>query len=378
MPRREYTPVNNRSYETASLRSFANNGCTTAGSSSITQTSSLLKEVEVRTAVGWDTPGWRKIRNEGGLLPFSGWEKFHLRGSADAGRREWCPSSSGKRSRWENYYPCGSFVDKTAGELMALVDLPDLTYLVQQAAAGIYSSGFDALTFLAEVKQLRRMFSGIVKKLEKLFQGKSPGQIHNLYLEGRYGWRTLMFDIRDFQEYLTSVNEGRSRFRQARGLTISGSWTDYSSSTSSGITMGLSSDVSWSGNCRGTVVADIDVPELQLNPLTTAWEVTRLSFVVDWLINVGQALEAASFLLRATNHTAGVGYKIDFDLDQSWALLGTTGTTICHGCNGHSSGNASVVRRSPSSVGVVPHLKLRLDGWKVLDLLSLLLQRIVH
>jgi len=259
---------------------------------------------------------------------------------------------------------------------MALVDPFDLDYLVQKAAASIYSGGWDAATFLAEIGQLRRMLSGVATKADDLIRGRSPGELHNLWLEGRYGWRTLMYDIRDLHEVLTQSNERRTRYRQAKGLTVAGNWNEYVESTSSGLITGTSSDISWTGNLRGTVVADIDIPDFQFNPITTAWEVTRLSFVVDWLLNVGQALEASSFLLKAKNYKAGAGYKFEFELAQSMSHVGTTGSTVVHGNDGACSGRAEVISRVPMSVSAIPRVNLRLDGWKVLDLLALIRQRV--
>jgi hypothetical protein len=330
--------------------------------------------------VGWDTPGWRKISNAGGLLPFSAWERFYLKGDVDLSLREWCTAAASSRFRWDNNYRGGVFLDTnfgSSGALMALVDPIDLSYVVQQSAAAIYSQGWDALTFVAELKQLRRMLSGVADKLDRLTRGKSPGMIYNLWLEGRYGWRTLRYDVDDFVEFLGSTNDGRARFRASRGFDISGSWTQYVEEVSAGLKTGRSSDISWTGSARGTVVADIDVPEIRFNPLTTAWEVTRLSFVVDWLLNVGQALEATTFLLLAKAYVAGAGYKIDFDLERTYSSNGVTGSQVVYHDDGHCSGTARVTKRDPASVGVLPRLRLRLDKWKVVDLLSLVLQRVV-
>jgi hypothetical protein len=240
----------------------------------------------------------------------------------------------------------------------------------------LYSKGWDALTFIAEIGQLRRMFSGVVKKLDSLSRGKSPGELYNLWLEGRYGWRVLLYDIRDLHEVLSQSNERRTRYRESKGLTVSGSSSVYSTSTSSGIIEGVSSDVSWTGNLRGTVVSDIEIPDFQFNPITTAWELVRLSFVVVWLLIVGQALEASSFLLISSNYKAGAGYKFDFDLNQTLSLAGVTGTTICHANDGSGTAHAEVIKRVPSVVSGLPRMKLRLDEWKIIDLVSLVAQRL--
>lgn len=385
MPIRVYPSEIVRTYATASRRVFTGQ-CTTSTSSSVAETVSGLQEVKVRTATGWDLPGWRKMKNAGAILPFTSWERFTLDGRAELAHREWCVSPTGFRNRWENFYRGCDFVDQSASALMGYVDPYDLEYLVQQAAASIYSSGWDAATFIAEISQLRRMLTGINKSLEKLLDLFDPrrtkGSIDqlqsaaNLWLQGRYGWRTLKYDIQDLYEVLSSANERRTRYRQAKGFTVSGSWTDYATSTSSGIVQGVSSDISWTGNLRGTVVADIDVPDFQFNPVTTAWEVTKLSFVVDWLLNVGQALEASSFLLKAKAYQAGGGLKFDFELERTFSLVSTTGTTVCHANDGRATGSAKVIKRIPMSVSAIPRIKLRMDEYKVIDSLALILQRL--
>lgn len=376
MPIKVYPPINDVTTVLATRRLYSSANCVNSGASTTPQTSSNISRIERSNATGWEIPGWRKMKNDGAILPFTKWDRFHLSGSCNPAFREWCGSPTGNRNKWENLYAGGPVIDTTASNLMSLVDPIDLQYFVQKAAASIYSSGWDAGTFLAEIGQLRRMLTGVTKKLQNLSQGRSAGELYNLWLEGRYGWRTLMYDIRDLHGVLSSVNENRTRYRQATGSTVSGAFNDYVESTSSGIIAGTSTDITWSGNLRGTVVADIDIPDFQFNPVTTAWEVTRLSFVVDWLLNVGQALEAVSFLLMTKSYQAGGGYRFDFQIDYETHLVGTTGATICYNHSGSAHASAYVIARVPMSVDALPRIKLRLDEYKIIDLLALVLQRL--
>lgn len=376
MPVKVYPSINDVTFVTATRRVYSTSGCVATGGFTTPQTSSVMSRFERSTATGWEIPGWRKMKNDGAILPFTKWDRFHSRGTVNPAEREWCSSASGNRNKWVNHYIGGTVVDKTAGALMDFVDPFDLQYYVQKAASSIYTSGWDAATFLAEIGQLRRMLTGVGKKLHNLSQGRGAGELYDLWLEGRYGWRTLMYDIRDLHGVLSRSNENRTRYRQASGQTVAGQWNEYVETTSSGIIDGHSTDVSWTGNLRGTVVADIDVPDFQFNPVTTAWEVTKLSFVVDWLLNVGQALEAASFLLMAKAHQAGGGFKFDFRTSYSVSKVGTTGSTICHASNGSAHSESVVISRVPMSVSALPRIKLRLDEYKVIDLLALVRQRL--
>jgi len=376
MPTKTYTPILEETWHVAQLENWTNSSCLQSGTYSVTSTADLCSKRHVSTAVGVEVPGWRKMMNAGVILPMTSWQRFSLDANVTQGVREWCNSVNRKR-KWTNWYHSKyPAVDElSSGYFMGLVGPYDLQYYVQKAAAAIYSSGWDAATFIAEIGQLRRMLSGVGKKIDDLARGRSPGELHNLWLEGRYGWRTLMYDIRDLHEVLSQSNERRTRYREAKGYSSGGNSTDYTDATSNDITVRYSTSVSWTMNLRGTVVADIDVPDFQFNPVTTAWEVTRLSFVVDWLINVGQALEAASFLLAAKAYQACGGIKVDFDLTGDASKL-SHGSNTSATVSGNWTATARYIERVPMTVDALPRIKLRLDEFKVIDLLALVRQRL--
>lgn len=366
-------------YDTHTLNQWSATNCTSTGTLTST-TSSHCKRVVESEATGVRTPGWRKLKNSGALLPMNRWVQRTMDLQANLGTRGWCTSGN-RKGEYTNYrYASGQNIciggiqSMNTAHCMARVGDYDLQYYVQKAASSIYASGWDAATFLAEIGQLRRMLSGIGKKIDNLSKGRQPGELLDLWLEGRYGWRTLVYDIRDLYAVLSRANERRTRYRETKGYTDSGSYDeDFVEGANPSIR--VVNHLTWTINMRGTVVADIDVPDFQFNPVTTAWEVTRLSFVVDWLIHVGQALEAASFLLMAKAYKACGGVKVDFNLDGS-ASLESKGTAISAYHSTSWGGVASYVERSPMTVSAFPRMKLRLDEWKVIDLLALIRQRL--
>jgi hypothetical protein len=372
-----YQTVDEKVFVTATHRYYNTSPtCSETGSSTTPSTEQLCRSWKYSSAAGWNTPGWRKMKNDGIILPMTPWTRFTLDANVNLGTRVWCDSAN-YRHKWEDWYHSKypSIEGWTSSYLMGLIDPYDLEYYVQKAAASIYTSGWDAATFIAEIAQLRKMLSGVGKKINDLASGRSPGELYNLWLEGRYGWRTLMYDIKDLHEVLSRVNERRTRYRQAVGASDGGLYTTYTDATSSNLTVRYSTSVSWATNMRGTVVADIDVPDYQFNPVTTAWEVTKLSFVVDWLINVGQALEAASFLLKAKAYQACGGVRVDFNMSGNAVLL-SQGVNTYGSVNQSWSGTAAFIERIPMSVSSLPRLKLRLDAYKVIDLLALVAQRL--
>lgn len=374
MPQKLYGPSEEITYHTNVLKSWTGAGCTETGTLTTTNSETPVRVVRSQ-AEGQTTPGWRKMMNSGVILPMTYWQQDSYTGNSHAGTRGWCTSANRKGLYVDYYYPgnVGILGWNTAALVAEIGDL-NLQYYVQKAASSIYTSGWDAATFIAEITQLRRMLTGVGDKISDLSRGRLPGELHNLWLEGRYGWRTLRYDIQDFIEVLSRTNERRTRYRQASGGTDSGS-TTFVVDSGSNPSIRDTEHLTWTVNMRGTVVADIDVPDFQFNPITTAWEVTKLSFVVDWLLNVGQALEAASFLLMAKSYKACTGFRVDFNLEGSSVLL-NKGTNISAFHTGSWDITASRVERSPATVSALPRLKLRLDEYKVIDLLALVLQRL--
>jgi len=374
MPAVVYTPTETITYHTNLLKSWNATNCTETGTLS-ESTSQTPISVKRSSAEGATTPGWRKMKNSGIILPMTPWKQDFYDMHANAGTRGWCTSTNRKGLYVDYYYPGNVGIHgMDVGYLVGEIGDLNLEYYVQKAASSIYTSGWDAATFIAEITQLRKMLSGVGGKINNLSQGRSPGELYNLWLEGRYGWRTLMYDIKDLAGVLSRTNERRTRYRQVAGFSDGGSVTKVVDSGSSP-SIRDTTQITWVVNMRGTVVADIDVPDFQINPVTTAWEVAKLSFVVDWLLNVGQALEAASFLLMAKSYKACTGFRVDFNVEGTSALL-NKGTNVSAFHTGSWGGTASRVQRSPATVSALPRLKLRLDEYKVIDLLALVAQRL--
>jgi hypothetical protein len=125
---------------------------------------------------------------------------------------------------------------------------------------------------------------------------------------------------------------------------------------------------------RGSVVADVEVPAFQFNPLQTAWEVIPLSFVIDWLVGIGRMLATWSFLSLRPNYVAAGGYRLtvkrDYSNDITQWLNGWSGS------NAMQASSTSVVEvRTPCQVPMTPHFQVRLNVAKIIDLVSLLIQR---
>jgi hypothetical protein len=256
-------------------------------------------------------------------------------------------------------------------DLLALATSQDCSYYVQAAAANLYSKGWDELTFAAEFAKTVAMFRGFTSRLIELAR---KGKLESMWLESRYGWRTLIYDLKDIDKAIQNLNGNKKRFFERAGTNVNVTVSNnYDSTAPAWCNSRITVVTEQTMSLRGSIAADISPPRFQINPLTTAWELTRLSFVVDWVLNIGQFLESVSFLVLSREHYAAQGVKIERKKTLSGSVLSwKSGFSGQHFCSASSFETATY--RTPSSVSYIPQLKLRLDGAKVLDLAALLIQ----
>ena len=263
-------------------------------------------------------------------------------------------------------------------EMRSTVDMAAPSVHVQAAAARIYNQGFDALTFILEFKQLVRLFSGIVDSLVRLL---AKGDVANTWLQYRYGWRILYYDIVSFYEAVESLESDRKRFSQKSGSNQA--W-DVSSEVTllTGAWGRIFCDITdhYEVSFRGTVVADIDPPKFRFDPIQTVWEKVKFSFIIDWIVGIGQWLAANSFLSASSNYTAAGGVKLGVRRTVSLEKEVTTGDpTYDYEVNcsmARFDCTFEHVSRSPTSVSRIPHMNVQLDIQKVLDLLAIIYRSI--
>jgi hypothetical protein len=349
-------------------------------------------------ANGWDTPQFHTRTKQGELIPMTPWKSFTVTGKTKGGGYA-DTYSSGNTDRW---YRDPDFWAEISGwvieeeEVQALAPTQYDMY-VQDAAAKIYSSSYDALTALAELFETRRMFQECGKKFVTLlseprlraaltkFRSMSKKRqaaylIKDLlagnWMELRYGWRTLLYDVEDINGRIETWNENRTRYSEKAGDTSVS--TEYKDSVYTSVSYDLlvKKVIRTEVGIRGSVVADIEVPKLIINPVTTLWELTTLSFVVDWFLTVGKSLEAASFLATQTDYSAAAGYRVRVERTLSTELMKLKSTCVASTIWQESQCVASLVVRQPCAIPIIPHLALRLNSSKIIDLLAIIVQRV--
>lgn len=338
----------------------------------------IVSTTEVYTAcndesyVGWDIPDYHKKLRSGVILPHTPFMHYTNVGASEGAAL--IVLSSGAK-----YYSDGNNSKRAwsiPAEQVWSYAPEQFDMYVQEAAAKIYSSGHDTLTFLAELVEVKHMFSQTLVKLLKLKIPKNPKALASEWLSARYGWRTLIFDINQLNETFSSLNEKRTRYSEkSRGKT--GFTTIHESGT---VNYG-SYDVAYLISDKveiqfvGSVMADVWIPKFQFNPLTTGWELVPYSFVLDWFVSVGKALCAMSFLVLQSEYAASAGFRLEVTRTYQHDICSST-SEFSSGYNyQYATSEATLEKREPCKIPLTPHLKLRLNSYKIIDLLGMFIQR---
>lgn len=362
-----------------------------------------------KTSSGQRVPDYWKRKREGRLLPFTPWFQVEITGIRDSAgdwteQYTYCNTSRDwYRGVMTNGLTAWRFIgaDQVWSPLKLWADcqgrIDEAAPYIQAAASKIYSQGWDALTFLAELKETvalfklkqtsfakltRRLSDRIQRKKRYIPTNKDIAEAwDDAWLTSRFGVRTLFYDMQDITKLLANWNEQRTRFIERAGFSESWEETPHNPGTK----LLHDGDVTFSGNIhhklsvRGSVVADIAPPDIALNPVVTAWELVPYSFVVDWFVGVGRWLESLSFLALSHEHYAagGVSYQRDANYRGDWNRIGSG---HCHIGEAYEEVTLwhDATMRIPMSVSLRPYIGLNFDWLKGFDLAALLEQALTR
>jgi len=189
-----------------------------------------------------------------------------------------------------------------------------------QAWANVDQSEVAMLASLGELPETLNWFKDLVGRLLKvlrvfssrraLLQALKPGKstkkhsadMLDFWMEFRYAVRPLLFEAEQWRNALAKCFDGKIRFT-ARGYhsTEESTTVDYDADPKSWITTSYYGSVKRISDYRAGVLYDFDttlpgwISTFGLDQLIeTGWELTRLSFALDWIFNIGDVLSAWS------------------------------------------------------------------------------------
>lgn len=369
---------------------FAYNGAVTTST-----TGPWDQSVDYSYCSGTCISNFSKRKAAGELLPFTPWVQYTLKGR-EMGSYAMRYDPPGTTNTLTTIAPYGSYGNRTdvhptywaldMGHASQIMADNQFESSIHAAASKIYTSvGHDTLTFLAELGKTKQMLLNTAKSMSRLTQrsgfrpDKSFRSAPGKWLEVRYGWRPLLYDLNDLSKATANLVSGSylRRLKESSGYNDSGvlsedSWNFTSSSTKVGV---VERKITYDLSVRGSVVADIKPPTFRFNPFATAWELVPYSFVMDWVIDIGSYIEAMAFLTIAQDYKAAGGYKftIKNSLDRYPLELNPYFSGFY---SSHADCVLEGVVRRPTTVALTPSARVRLNEFKVVDLLMLVKQRL--
>lgn len=269
-----------------------------------------------------------------------------------------------------------------------------------QAYSKIMATDLDVGVMVGELREtlegLRNPLSGLRSFLKKRSRGGGDfvSMLSSSWLEWRYGIRPLIQAIQDIYEHVNSecspVDEKKLLRKRARAPEV-----DSRTSVTENIQIGpwqvqnnISADTAtrYSASVGYTLTSPLTMDErfgLDAYSIPAiAWELTTLSFVVDWWLNIGSWLESLR-VLNPKVQLAGITVSAKTTID---VLVTTTGRAWVNGTPVLLSGNSTAtlkyqrLQRSVPSLaftGVTPSLNSKaFDLKRTIDGLTLLWQRI--
>jgi hypothetical protein len=324
---------------------------------------------------GNNTPGFHRRKKRGELLPLKSYFSFKTVGDVHSGEYEWRDLSSGAgygfiggASLEEDW-----IITSQEAEEIATNYLVDLSH---QVAAALYNKNtMDALTFVLELNKTLDLLKAPVERAIKLmkdpkgWRGSGPSS----WLEYRYGWRILYYDVLSFIKASNRIGDLRTRFSERVGFDQEVTLAPVVHTQSAGPpgTFQRTIQTSISLSNRGFAIADLNcLNPFQINPAVSGWEVMRWSFILDWIIAIGDYIQAMSLLVTANSAHFANSVKCTITREMARSSAPNSGYSLIR--SGFATSVAEVKLRVPTSPPKYPLPSLSLDGQKIFDLIAIL------
>lgn len=305
------------------------------------KTTKITKDIEAT--------GFHACRKAGGFLPLN---PFDVRTISEQ-KLPYSPTLTG---RWIGGSCPGEVHYQGSGPIAADVSwtLPEpepddaiITAVVNGAVANSRTAAWDGLTFLAELRETKELFAKSLLRLGKFrdltvkrhdadlpkvfreirqkrdlseLPRASWNLMSQLWLEYRYGWMPIVYDVKSA---VTALNTFRKN-TIARGRALQSN----SGSKVAIHKIGSYNEYTYTEKCefevvyRGWAASEFaDDGRVSFDPLVTAYEVTTLSFVLDWFLDVGTWLEAISPFQPGKTMGSCASYK--FNVSREMHIEGT-------------------------------------------------------
>lgn len=246
----------------------------------------------------------------------------------------------------------------------------DLDGVVLNAAA-MFEGDFMAMVFYAERKKAVDLVVNLIPRLQEALLRTSRyggAKAAGWWLEAKFGWTPLYHDVKALWDLLNRPKRPMRETRTAnrayfpssvnllRSQTIPYSLTpSYGLSGYSGYEIAQEDTIVVS-NVRGWVAMDHKVAPSRVtnNPFTSAWELLPYSWVVDYVLGVGDFLAAQSAVLGASAVTSSASYAVTVERTTRWTPVGPYLPNCTNGITHEVWSSATKVLRIPAGISNKP------------------------
>lgn len=369
------------------------------------------------------TPGYFSTMRSGGSLPVNhmSQKKYDLSYSSDSMEQRFYNSAHSPNDlratlTFEGNLACMAYASGTYyysnpfSKRATTPSWPSSAAVLQEALANANSARFDLMTFAAEFgktndlvsragnRTLRRAHD-IRDTMNRRYRRaeRTYDLFANLWLEYRYGWRILMFDIEAASESIARLNEGislidrfsayreeQTTFSESKSVTLQ-RWPNlmyYSGSWFDNVDYSVQQVYTRSAKA-GVAVKHFGQDMYMSDPFVTAYELIPFSFIADWFFTIGDAVKAHSPFASTNLEWAYVTTNDSWTTVGSASMPGTIASNSLYSGLGADSVEGEVISnssftavysnkvRAPDTPSIALEYELNLDYAKVTDLLAL-------
>lgn len=340
-------------------------------------------------------------------------------------RTTWSYHGSSGSSYWSKDYPAGTtLIDTELSGDLALVGWWSAQSFYDDPATGLWTgapawpsdgsvtvpalanaraAGMDVGTAVAElgktVSMIAHFRENVFRRAGRILEGitrrktyRDLTSLHTAFsetwLEGRYGWRTLAYEIQDLHIALIKLQD--FGLRRVRGYATEEATASITARNAEYGLLKVKKGVSWSNIARGHVLVQQDITRTKrsgsiidaiieglafVDPLTTLYEVIPYSFIVDWFVNINDNVTAFSPFATGRHLGTWVSAKEEVKTVITMTPKLTTGAPYVHDLKGRaqyvSVASRTTYERYPATPSLSLTFDVNLNPEKLVDLASI-------
>lgn len=358
--------------------------------------------VDIYTMSDMVNPGYYRAKREGALLPVAPMQSEKQEWLLEPGEVKFTNSSY-------TYQLSGCFASTLGIQKPPPWPLVDKDAILQAALARAQTDAWDTATFLAEFGKTIEMLTTLRGRWTLMYERclraanarrrrfkTFADAFANAWLELRYGFRPLYYDMLSIQETVRRMQEGidsplcrgwetvESSPATTSSIVNSSYWGCWLPNENGGLSEVYKVSIGGKSSptvhlCttsrttvgRATVGVQVTTRELTMfDPAVTAWELLTFSFVLDWFITIGDAIAAFSpFATGSFRYATYSETKTEVKATHSQPFA--AGTSSGGGTPSRLVRTTTLYSRSPSTVTPTLSFQVNLNAAKIVDLVAL-------